>query len=128
MFILSQGAWCGAALQHHDIERPGRLQAKDLLKTGWRISHGLLAAVADVAEKVDKTLLPKHTNEKTNVKLKEKEESRVQGGDLEKNDNINDHGDGVDEDGEPDECLARDSEKRAAEALPKALNSFWLDH
>ncbi|KAJ1125621.1 hypothetical protein NDU88_004045 [Pleurodeles waltl] len=67
-------------------------------------------------EKVDKASLPQQTDEKTNVKLKEmeKEGSRVQGGDLEKNDNVNDHGNGVDENGEPDECLARDSEKRAA--------------
>ncbi|KAJ1192438.1 hypothetical protein NDU88_001745 [Pleurodeles waltl] len=67
--------------------------------------------------KVNKAPLPQQTNEKTNVKLKEKEGSRIQEGDLEKNDNANDHG--VDEDGEPDKCLARDSEKRAAGSIVK---------
>ncbi|KAJ1186883.1 hypothetical protein NDU88_003663 [Pleurodeles waltl] len=66
-------------------------------------------------QKVDKPLLPQQTIEKTIVKLKEKEGSSVQGGDMEKNYNVNDHG--VDEDGEPDECLVRDRDKRAAGSI-----------
>ncbi|KAJ1145174.1 hypothetical protein NDU88_011465 [Pleurodeles waltl] len=55
-------------------------------------------------QKVDKAALLQQTNEKK----KEKEGSRVQGGDLEKNDNVNDHGDGADMDGESDECFERE--------------------
>ncbi|KAJ1127384.1 hypothetical protein NDU88_005786 [Pleurodeles waltl] len=68
-------------------------------------------------QKVDNASFPQKTNGKTNIKRKEKEKegSKVQRGDLENNDNVNDHG--VDEDGEPDECLARDSEKRAAKSI-----------
>ncbi|KAJ1144736.1 hypothetical protein NDU88_011033 [Pleurodeles waltl] len=63
-------------------------------------------------QKVNKAPQPQQTTEKTNVKPKEKEGCEVQGGDLEKNDNADDHG--VDEDGEPNEWLARNGEKRAA--------------
>ncbi|KAJ1219052.1 hypothetical protein NDU88_006623 [Pleurodeles waltl] len=82
--------------------------------------------ITNFYQKVDKAPLPQQTSEKTNEKLKEKErvESKVQWGDLEKNYNITDQGEGVDGDGEPDECLARDSEKRAAGSIA----SFWLDH